>query len=157
MARLQLFRETGCVLHYFQCKRGHILIFSPKFVSNSSIRFLTSVAYCSAVAAAAAVCCDTAVPAAAAVLRGVSDGEIVAVVHWIWFQCFLSLPLKHDRVFMYPLGTPWKSVLLSHFRPRFAYNTSSVITGMRRASARRGEDPLVRGIKFGPRTVVVIF
>ena len=36
LARLEflLVRETGCVPHYFQYKRGHILIFSPKSQSH---------------------------------------------------------------------------------------------------------------------------
>ena len=46
LARLEFLCKTGCVPHYFQYKRGHILIFpqnlSLKFLI---IRFLASVAY----------------------------------------------------------------------------------------------------------------
>ena len=38
--------KTGCVPHYFSVRSGHILLFSPKSVKFSMIRFLTSVAYC---------------------------------------------------------------------------------------------------------------
>ena len=50
------------------------------------------------------------------------------LVHWIWFQCYFS-SFKFDLFFMYPLAVQW------HLRPRFAYNTFSVITGMRGAKA----------------------
>ena len=42
---------------------------------------------------------------------------------------FLSVHSNTIYFFMHPLA------VLSHFRPRFAYNTSSVITGMRGAKA----------------------
>ena len=63
---------------------------------------------------------------------------------------FYFSSFKHGLFFMHPLA------LLSHFRPRFAYNTSSVLSGMRGAKAgvspRRRSSPCY-AIRFPPSEV----
>ena len=80
------------------------------------------------------LCTGVVAAAAAAVRHRVSDGK-----NCCWFiesdsiQCAFFL-FKHDLCLMYvPLGS------MPHLRPRFAYATSSVITGMR--GARAGVSP----------------